>query len=39
MMEKLLVKKPEPTLGKTNKPVQNKPDVKKKNVRITDHNR
>ena len=38
MMEKLLVKKPEPTLGKTNKPVQNKPDVKKKNVRITDHN-
>ena len=38
MMEKLLVKKPEPTLGKTNKPVQKKPEVKKKNVRITDHN-
>ena len=38
MMEKLLVKKPEPTLSKTNKPVQKKPDVKKKNVRITDHN-
>jgi len=38
MMTKMLVKKPEPTLGRTNKPVQNKPDVKKKNVRITDHN-
>ncbi|WP_117387026.1 DUF4157 domain-containing protein, partial [Ruminiclostridium hungatei] len=37
MMTKMLVKKPEPALGRTNKPVQNKPAVKKKNVRITDH--